>query len=59
MILLSAASEIILFFSGAKNNHLNNKTQQDYRKGSSFSGVVHTGTWKVHGGPGKVSGVVL
>lgn len=29
MILLSAANPIILFFSKAKNNHLNNKSQQE------------------------------
>lgn len=29
MILLSAANEIILFFSEAKNNHLNNENQQE------------------------------
>lgn len=29
MILLSAANQIILFFSEAKNNHLNNKNQQE------------------------------
>ena len=29
MILLSAANPIILFFGKAKNNHLNNKSQQE------------------------------
>lgn len=29
MILLSAANQIILFFSKAKNNHLNNKSRQE------------------------------
>lgn len=29
MILLSAAKQIILFFGKAKNNHLNNKNQQE------------------------------
>lgn len=29
MILLSAANEIILFFSEAKNTHLNNENQQE------------------------------
>lgn len=31
MILLAAANQIILFFSGAKNNHLNNKNQRERR----------------------------
>lgn len=35
-----------------------NRSKEHCGKGSSFSGVVHTGTWKVHGGPRKVSEVV-